>query len=93
MLACLLLVLLHGGAAQKSNQPGEITPKHYVAYKLAPGERIVLDGKLDDKAWQEVAWTSDFQVILCEFGVFHAIAALRSHQRTFEALRMRNHAS
>lgn len=33
-------------------------PKQYVAYKT--NETLVLDGKLDDPAWQEVEWTDRF---------------------------------
>jgi hypothetical protein len=40
--------------------PKELTPKHYVAYKLAPNEHIIVDGKIDDIAWQQVAFTTDF---------------------------------
>eukprot|EP01063_Lacrimia_lanifica_P020431 TRINITY_DN27743_c0_g1_i1.p1 TRINITY_DN27743_c0_g1~~TRINITY_DN27743_c0_g1_i1.p1 ORF type:complete len:476 (+),score=147.36 TRINITY_DN27743_c0_g1_i1:39-1466(+) len=34
-------------------------PAHYVAPRLAPGEEIVVDGKLDDKAWEAVPWTTE----------------------------------
>ena len=32
-------------------------PPHYVAYRAAPGS-ITIDGKLDEAAWGEVAWTT-----------------------------------
>ncbi|KAJ9465116.1 hypothetical protein DIPPA_01285 [Diplonema papillatum] len=35
-------------------------PKQYVAYKVAPSEVPVIDGKLDDKVWQDVPWTDYF---------------------------------
>jgi len=38
-------------------------PKHYVAYHLNSNETITVDGKLDEPAWQNVAWTEDFQDI------------------------------
>ncbi len=33
-------------------------PKSYVCYRIAAP--LVLDGKLDDEAWQRAAWTEDF---------------------------------
>jgi len=38
-------------------------PKSYVVYKLGQNEKIVVDGKLDEAAWGEVAWTDPFQDI------------------------------
>jgi hypothetical protein len=38
----------------------ETQPRQYVAYRLAAGQALSLDGKLDEKAWAEVGWTSDF---------------------------------
>lgn len=35
-------------------------PPHYTAVELAPHEKIKIDGRLDDAAWQGVAWTTDF---------------------------------
>jgi hypothetical protein len=35
-------------------------PLGYVAVKLRSHQTIVLDGKLDDEAWKEVPWTSNF---------------------------------
>ena len=32
-------------------------PAQYVARRLAPSESIVVDGRLDDEAWQSVPWT------------------------------------
>ena len=34
-------------------------PAHYVTHKLAAGEAIIIDGKLDDPAWAEAEWTYD----------------------------------
>ncbi|KAJ8308721.1 hypothetical protein KUTeg_013595 [Tegillarca granosa] len=34
-------------------------PKHYIAYHLN-GKSVNIDGHLDDEAWQEVPWSSDF---------------------------------
>jgi Carbohydrate family 9 binding domain-like len=40
------------------------TPKSFVPElrvpKLADSDKIVIDGKLDDKAWRSAAWTGDF---------------------------------
>jgi Carbohydrate family 9 binding domain-like len=40
--------------------PGEtyVPPRHYICYR-ASGP-ITVDGRLDEKAWQAVAWTDDF---------------------------------
>ena len=35
-------------------------PKSYVVYHLSLGEEITVDGKLDEKAWEEVDWTQTF---------------------------------
>lgn len=35
-------------------------PKSYVSYHLGKGEKIVVDGKLDDAGWKEVGWTLPF---------------------------------
>eukprot|EP00118_Oscarella_pearsei_P009127 m.50743 g.50743 ORF g.50743 m.50743 type:complete len:180 (+) comp34091_c0_seq5:21-560(+) len=35
-------------------------PKSYVVYSLAPTEKIVVDGILDEPAWKTVSWTEDF---------------------------------
>ena len=35
-------------------------PRSYVVYHLDKQESIVVDGKLDDKAWSRVSWTEDF---------------------------------
>ena len=37
----------------------ESYPRQYVAYRNFDRD-LVIDGKLDDDAWQEVAWTEDF---------------------------------
>ena len=34
-------------------------PPHYVALKLAPGEALAIDGRLNDSAWAAVPWISD----------------------------------
>eukprot|EP01051_Picozoa_sp_SAG22_P027489 SAG22_NODE_9223_length_602_cov_0.769384_1_plen_125_part_10 len=38
-------------------------PETYVAYKVGPDDRLIVDGRLDDPAWQEVAFTDDFKDI------------------------------
>jgi len=35
-------------------------PRTYVAYSLKEHELIDIDGKLDEDAWKNVAWTEDF---------------------------------
>jgi hypothetical protein len=35
-------------------------PRSYVAYQLQPGENITIDGRLDEPAWEAVAWSEDF---------------------------------
>jgi hypothetical protein len=35
-------------------------PKHLVSKKLAPGEFINVDGKLNEKAWESISWYSHF---------------------------------
>lgn len=35
-------------------------PRQYVAYRLGEDEKIDVDGKLDDTAWERVGWTADF---------------------------------
>lgn len=40
--------------------PDEFLPKNHVAYKLAHAQRLRIDGRLDDAAWREVAWTDSF---------------------------------
>jgi len=57
LLVFLLLVLVNGQSF--CNFP---LPKSYIAY-LLEDQRIVIDGKLDDPAWQEVEWTDPFQDI------------------------------
>ena len=60
-MRCLLagLVLLASPlAAQTSSPPA--TDKVIRAHRLAPGERPVLDGWVDDSLWQRIAPTTDF---------------------------------
>lgn len=40
-------------------------PRHYIAYHLN-GKSIVMDGKLDEDAWNEVPWSEDFVDIRSE---------------------------
>lgn len=35
-------------------------PLSYVTYALSGSERIVVDGRLNESAWADVAWTEDF---------------------------------
>src|SRR5262245_61081444 len=50
-------------AVQSSERPPELRvhyhpPRGYVCHRAK--SPIVLDGKLDDAAWQDVAWSEDF---------------------------------
>eukprot|EP00092_Neocalanus_flemingeri_P041565 GFUD01045267.1.p1 GENE.GFUD01045267.1~~GFUD01045267.1.p1 ORF type:complete len:399 (+),score=134.63 GFUD01045267.1:53-1249(+) len=40
-------------------------PRQMVSYKVEPGD-ISVDGKMDEKAWEEVEWTKDFVDISSE---------------------------
>jgi hypothetical protein len=46
--------------AGKDNQaiPTYLPPKSYVCYRAS--KPVVIDGRLDDEAWQSAAWTDDF---------------------------------
>lgn len=35
-------------------------PRHYVNLKLEEGEQMVIDGSLNDSAWERASWTEDF---------------------------------
>ena len=38
----------------------ELIPKHYICYKLETNEKIKIDGKINDSAWQKVPFTDEF---------------------------------
>ena len=61
LLTCAML-LLTGGCTRMAirDRPGVGTnlPKHYVC-RTATGP-IVIDGRLDDAAWQDAPWTDPF---------------------------------
>ena len=42
-------------------------PRQYVTYKLQPGERIAVDGRLDEGAWAAVNWTEPMEDIAQSF--------------------------
>lgn len=59
------LLLAAAAAATAAAQPIDCTfassyPRQYVAYKLVTPHPLVIDGKLDDPAWQEVGFTEPF---------------------------------
>lgn len=43
-------------------------PRHLVTYKLGEDEEIILDGNMDEEAWQQVEWSQDFTDIRCYIG-------------------------
>jgi hypothetical protein len=49
-----ILTLLGLLAFASSQLVPSATPKAYVAYKLQESDKIVIDGKLDDRIWSEV---------------------------------------
>ena len=57
--AALLLLLIAAADATQSWRMLDQYPNHYVTRKLAPGEAIAIDGKLDDAAWLGAEWTYD----------------------------------
>jgi hypothetical protein len=56
LLSCLLFPVLVAASFDCSFNASY--PRQYVAYKTAHG--LVIDGKLDDAAWEEVGWTERF---------------------------------
>ncbi|MCC6443253.1 MAG: carbohydrate-binding family 9-like protein [Armatimonadetes bacterium] len=61
LLALLCPSPARAGWADDWRKMKQITPKGYVCYR-ASGP-VVIDGKLDDDAWQNAPWTDDFQDI------------------------------
>ena len=66
-MACVALLVLAYLFVTASGEPWPAPsacalplPKSYVSYHLGKGEKIVVDGKLDDAAWKEVGWTLPF---------------------------------
>jgi len=59
VLAVLFLLL----SAQVRADCPIVYPNQYVAYELGPNEHIVIDGHLDEPAWQAVGWSADFMDI------------------------------
>ena len=59
--ACALLALACGRLAHADDAWKLLRayPPHYVALKLAPGEALAIDGRLNDSAWAAVPWISD----------------------------------
>ena len=42
-------------------------PRQYITYRLQESERITIDGKLDDAAWEAVNWTEPMEDIAQSF--------------------------
>ena len=57
---CVLLVFTLVEAYTVDPKCALPLPKSYVAYHLQSGEKIHVDGKLDEPAWERVAWTDPF---------------------------------
>ena len=55
-------------------------PAHYVAKKLSASESIVIDGRMDDAAWDDAEWTLDM-VDITRHSDQHSAAAQRRPQR------------
>ena len=60
-------------------------PRQYITYRLQESERITIDGKLDDAAWEAVNWTEPMEDIAQSFfpglaiPVPHTPTLLRCH--------------
>jgi hypothetical protein len=58
---------LSGSHANSDLSPGwqflESYPRQYIVHRLQPGERIDIDGQLDDDAWSTVNWTEPMEDI------------------------------
>jgi hypothetical protein len=52
----LVALLVGGAAAVQDWRMLDEYPNHYVTKKLAADEKIVIDGKLDDPAWESAEW-------------------------------------
>ena len=63
ILFALLYHTQHNDALDCSFQ--ESYPRHLVTYKLGEDEEIILDGNMDEEAWQQVEWSQDFTDIRC----------------------------
>ena len=67
-MVCSLAALGNGGAQAESAavdsddrwQFRQYYPRHYVNLKLEQGEQMVIDGSLNDSAWERASWTEDF---------------------------------
>ena len=61
MFLSVLSVVIVGLLGLSSADPCVLPfPKSYVAYHLDPNESLEVDGKLEEDAWLEVAWTDPF---------------------------------
>jgi len=77
MRPLLLLFLFCAVQALRTYMNTNPRPLSYVGYR-APKGSIVIDGKLDEPAWQEVPWTSDFVDIQ---GATKPIPRYRTHAK------------
>ena len=82
LLLLLCLLGLAAGVPQRSPQGGpspdgsarapgwaflESYPRQYIVNRLQPGERIAIDGRLDEEAWSAVNWTEPMEDIAQPF--------------------------
>src|SRR5262245_7167233 len=57
-MAAMLFLWLGGLPARGDGPASPAPPAGYVCHRLT--EPIAIDGKLDDRAWKDIPWTSDF---------------------------------
>jgi hypothetical protein len=60
LYGCHMLLALIATVCGNTYMPPESTPRNYVTYKLGARDKIVLDGRIDEKAWTDVAFTEPF---------------------------------
>ncbi|MET3875408.1 carbohydrate-binding family 9-like protein [Chitinophaga sp. OAE865] len=60
VISVISLILSQTISAQ-SAKPFKGTPRHYVCQETK--DKVVIDGKLEEAAWQQTPWTNDFQDI------------------------------
>jgi len=56
----VVIVVLIAVVGGNRYTPPESTPRNYVAYKLGVRDKIVMDGRINEKAWTDVAFTEPF---------------------------------
>ena len=81
----ILLATVNVAKARTSATPfcafeDALFPPHYVTYKTAPGS-IKVDGKLDELAWADVAWTTPNRDICGPSPCSHGPARFETRQK------------